>query len=57
VIVGERDAITPVDEAQAMQRALPRSTLCVIPDAGHLSSLEQPEAFTLALEDFLRSAL
>jgi pimeloyl-ACP methyl ester carboxylesterase len=57
VIVGERDVITPVEEAQAMQRVLPRSTLCVIPGAGHLSSVEQPEAFSLALEDFLRSAL
>ena len=57
VIVGERDVITPVEEAQDMQRALPRSTLCVIPGAGHLSSIEQPEAFGLGLEDFLRSAL
>lgn len=57
VIVGERDAITPVPEAQGMQRALPRSALAVIPGAGHLSSVEQPEAFSLAIEDFLRSAL
>jgi pimeloyl-ACP methyl ester carboxylesterase len=57
VVVGERDAITPVEEADAMQRAMPRSRLCVIPGAGHLSSLEQPDAFSLALEDFLRSAL
>jgi pimeloyl-ACP methyl ester carboxylesterase len=40
-----------------MQRALSRSTLCVIPGAGHLSSLERPDAFSLALGDFLRSAL
>jgi len=57
VIVGERDAITPVADSEGMQRALTRSTLCVIPGAGHLSSLEQPEAFSRALEDFLRSAL
>lgn len=57
VIVGERDVITPVADSEAMQRALPRSTLCVIPGAGHLSSLEAPEAFSRAVEDFLRSAL
>jgi pimeloyl-ACP methyl ester carboxylesterase len=57
VVVGERDAITPVEEAEAMQRAMPRSRLCIIPGAGHLSSLEQADAFSLALEDFLRSAL
>lgn len=53
VIVGERDEITPVADSQAMQRVIGRSTLCVIPGAGHLSALEQPEAFSRALADFL----
>ena len=53
VVVGERDEITPVADAEAMQRAIPRSTLCVIPGAGHLSTLEQPEAFSRAVSDFL----
>jgi 3-oxoadipate enol-lactonase len=57
VVVGEADAITPVTDAEAMQRAIPRSTLTVIRDAGHLSSIEQPGAFSLALGDYLRSAL
>ena len=57
VVVGEADAITPVADAEAMQRAIRRSTLTVIPGAGHLSNLEQPDAFTLALGDYLRSAL
>ena len=57
VAVGEEDAITPVAESEAMQRVLRRSTLSVIPGAGHLSNLEQADAFTLALVDFLRSAL
>lgn len=53
VVVGEQDEITPVAEAEVMQRAIPRSTLSVIPGAGHLSSLEQPEVFSRALGDFL----
>ena len=57
VLVGEQDEITPVAEAVAMQRAIPRSTLCVISGAGHLSSLEQPEAFSRALGDFLLAHL
>jgi 3-oxoadipate enol-lactonase len=57
VVVGELDAITPVADAEAMQRAIPRSTLCVIPGAGHLSSLEQPEVFSRALGDFLLARL
>lgn len=57
VVVGERDEITPPADAEAMQRAIPRSTLCLIPGAGHLSSLEQPEVFSRALGDFLLARL
>jgi pimeloyl-ACP methyl ester carboxylesterase len=57
VAVGKDDVITPVADAESMQRAIRRSTLCVIPDAGHLSNLEQPDAFSRALGDFLLSAL
>jgi pimeloyl-ACP methyl ester carboxylesterase len=57
VIVGEEDAITPVADARAMQSAIPRSTLTVIPGAGHLSNLERPEIFSRALGDFLAGHL
>ena len=57
VLVGDRDEITPLAEAEAMQGAMPRSTLCVIPGAGHLSSLERPAAFSRALGDFLLAHL
>jgi 3-oxoadipate enol-lactonase len=57
VLVGDRDEITPPAEAEAMQRALPRSTLCVIPGAGHLSSVEQPALFSRAVADFLLAHL
>jgi pimeloyl-ACP methyl ester carboxylesterase len=40
-----------------MDRAIVRSQLVVIPDAGHLSAVEQPEAFATALENFLSSNL
>lgn len=36
------------------QAVLPQMQVVVIPDAGHLSNLEQPEAFTSALLKFLR---
>jgi 3-oxoadipate enol-lactonase len=57
VVVGEKDEITPVADAETMQRAIPRSALCVIAGAGHLSSLEQPEVFSRALSDFLIAPL
>ena len=39
--------------AEAIHRAIPNSELVVIPDASHLSNLEQPAAFTGALQKFL----
>ena len=57
IVVGEHDALTPVSDSEAMHRAIGRSTLVVIPDAGHMASLEQPVAFSRALADFLGSAL
>jgi 3-oxoadipate enol-lactonase len=55
VIVGKDDAGTPVSMAEDIHRALPGSKLVVIPDAAHLSNLEQPDAFNQALGDFLSS--
>lgn len=57
IIVGEHDAITPPADAEAMRRAIARSTLCVVPGAGHLASLEQPAAFSRGLADFLLARL
>ncbi|MFO7894517.1 MAG: alpha/beta fold hydrolase [Longimicrobiales bacterium] len=53
VVVGEHDAITPPDTARAMTNAIPEAELVVIPDAGHLSNLENPAAFNAALNGFL----
>lgn len=52
VIVGREDTITPIDMAQEMADA-GRGELVVIDDAAHLSNLDQPEAFTRALLNFL----
>jgi 3-oxoadipate enol-lactonase len=53
IIVGEQDAGTPVAMSEAMHRAIPGSELVVIPNASHLSNLEQPDAFNAALTRFL----
>ena len=57
VVVGAHDPITPVADAEAMQQAIRRSVLTVVPDAGHLSNLEQPEHFSRAIGDFLLAHL
>lgn len=55
VLVGEEDELTPHDEALAMAEAFPRpAPVYVIPGAGHLSSVENPDAVTGALRDVLR---
>jgi 3-oxoadipate enol-lactonase len=53
VIVGEEDELTPPVESERIAEAISGSTLITIPGAGHLSSLEQPDAFNRALVDFL----
>ena len=57
VLVGEHDGITPPADAEAMQRAIPRSTLTVVPGAGHLANLERPDTFNRVLADFLLARL
>jgi 3-oxoadipate enol-lactonase len=53
VIAGDQDAITPVAKAQELARSIPNTRLVVIPQAGHLSNLENPIAFTTAVREFL----
>lgn len=53
VVVGEDDELTPPPAAEALAGAIPSARLAVVPAAGHLSNLENPEAFNRALGEFL----
>lgn len=53
VVVGDDDTLTPPSESEAMADALPHATLVRISGAGHLTNLEQPQAFEASVEDFL----
>jgi 3-oxoadipate enol-lactonase len=53
IVVGEEDTLTPPSLSEEMRRAVAGSELVVLPGAGHLSSLEQPDAFNSALAAFL----
>jgi 3-oxoadipate enol-lactonase len=55
VIVGEEDDLTPPAMAQTIADGIAGASLVTIPRAGHLSNLEQPDAFNAALHGFLRS--
>jgi 3-oxoadipate enol-lactonase len=54
IIVGAQDLGTPPAASQAIHDQIKGSELVVLDPASHLSNLEQPEAFTRALEQFLR---
>jgi 3-oxoadipate enol-lactonase len=53
ILVGDEDAGTPVAASRTIHERIPGSQLVLIPNASHLSNLEQPEAFTQALLGFL----
>jgi pimeloyl-ACP methyl ester carboxylesterase len=53
VLVGDRDPLTPPDRAKEIAEAVPGARLVVIPDCGHASTLEQPEAVSAALTEWL----
>src|SRR5258706_5525777 len=54
VIVGEQDALIPPAVTQDYASRIPGAQFAVIPQAGHLSNLEQPEAFLQAMGGFWR---
>jgi 3-oxoadipate enol-lactonase len=53
VVVGADDVATPVDKAEAIVAAIEGSRLEVVPDAGHSSTIEQPEALSDLIEAFV----
>lgn len=55
VIVGEEDQVTPVDKAETLSRAIPDARLVVLPSCGHLSNLEDSDAFSSSVRQFLDS--
>ncbi len=52
VVGGEHDALMPADRAAEMAAGIPNARQLVVPDCGHLSTLEQPEVLTRALTEF-----
>jgi 3-oxoadipate enol-lactonase len=55
VITGAEDEMIPVEESRRMAAAVRGAKLVIIPAAGHLANLEQPDAFNNALNAFLTS--
>ncbi len=55
VVCGTEDALTPPTETEAMHRAITGSRRELIPEAGHVSNMENPAAFNAVLGSFLKS--
>jgi pimeloyl-ACP methyl ester carboxylesterase len=53
VVHGADDQILPQSEAESMAAAIPGAKLEILPGAGHLLNLEQPERFNRAVREFL----
>jgi pimeloyl-ACP methyl ester carboxylesterase len=55
LVWGELDARSPLSVARQLEEAIPDTKLVVIPDCGHVSNLERPDAFNEAVREFCRA--
>lgn len=55
IVWGEKDEQTPLKYAERLHREIPDSQLVIIPDAGHLTLFDAPDAVAEALIDFIRN--
>lgn len=53
ILCGKEDTVTPVVQSAFMHSHIENSELHVIDNAGHLSNLEQPDAFNQYLDNFI----
>ena len=53
VIVGDGDELTPPEHAKEICAGISGSRLVVVPDSGHLSTIEKPDAVNAALAEWL----
>ena len=57
MVVGEDDWVTSPAACGRLAAAIPGAELVVLPEAGHFSFAEQPEAFATAVKRFLSQRL
>ena len=52
-IAARNDALMPLEVLEELARGIPRATLAIVEDSGHMASLEQPEEVAKLLEAWL----
>jgi pimeloyl-ACP methyl ester carboxylesterase len=55
VVVGEDDPVTPPEVIETLSEGIARAETLVVPNAAHLANVEQPDAFTAAVLQEVRS--
>jgi pimeloyl-ACP methyl ester carboxylesterase len=55
VLVGDGDELTPPELSTEIAAGISGARLVVVPDCGHLATIEQPRQVTLALAEWLRA--
>jgi pimeloyl-ACP methyl ester carboxylesterase len=53
VLVGAQDVLTPPELAREIADGIAGARLVIVPECGHLSTLEQPEAVSRAMREWL----
>lgn len=56
VLVGDGDVLTPPKLSEDIASQIPGSRLVVVPDCGHLSTLERPAAVNAALVEWMQGS-
>jgi 3-oxoadipate enol-lactonase len=54
ILHGEKDALISLADAKSLKEKIPNAELQLIPKAGHMSNVENPEEFNRHLVDFIR---
>jgi pimeloyl-ACP methyl ester carboxylesterase len=55
VLVGDGDALTPPELAKEIASGISGAKLVVVPECGHLSTVEKPDAVNAAMAEWLRA--
>ena len=57
ILMGNEDQIIPLNEAEEMHAAISGSKLVILPQAGHLLNLEQPDLFNDVVREYLITSI
>jgi pimeloyl-ACP methyl ester carboxylesterase len=54
VVWGGNDGVVPIADGKDYAAKIPNAKLVVVPECGHVASMEQPKAFLAAVSEFLK---